>query len=83
MRLESVTLSADSRLHSYRRENIKFKLTPWPQSLSELYRPCDRRLSAKLVVTFADRRVLRSQCGGSPRAVISVFYTGAATFSFK
>jgi hypothetical protein len=29
--------------------------TPWPQSASELYRPSDRSLSAKLVPTFADR----------------------------
>jgi hypothetical protein len=27
--------------------------TPWPESASELYRLCDRRLSAKLVPTFA------------------------------
>jgi hypothetical protein len=32
------------------------KKTPWPQSASELYRPSDRRLFAKLVPTFADRR---------------------------
>jgi hypothetical protein len=32
------------------------KKTPWPQSASELYRPSDRRLSAKLVPTFADIR---------------------------
>jgi hypothetical protein len=31
------------------------KETPWPESASELYRPSDRRLSAKLVQTFADR----------------------------
>jgi hypothetical protein len=29
--------------------------TPWPQCASELYRPSDRSLSAKLVPTFADR----------------------------
>jgi hypothetical protein len=29
--------------------------TPWPQSASELYRPSERRLSAKLVPTFVDR----------------------------
>jgi hypothetical protein len=29
--------------------------TPWPESASELYRPIDRRLSSKLVPTFADR----------------------------
>jgi hypothetical protein len=31
------------------------KKNPWPKSASELYRPSDRRLSAKLVPTFADR----------------------------
>jgi hypothetical protein len=30
-------------------------LTPWSESASELYRPSDRRLSAKLVLAFADR----------------------------
>jgi hypothetical protein len=34
-------------------ELIKLKI-PWPESASELYRPSDRRLSAKLVPTFAD-----------------------------
>jgi hypothetical protein len=33
--------------------NIKKKL--WPESARELYRPNDRRLSAKLVPAFADR----------------------------
>jgi hypothetical protein len=32
-----------------------YKKAPWPESASELYRPSDRRLSAKLVSTFADR----------------------------
>jgi hypothetical protein len=41
--------------------------------LSELHRPSDRRLSAKLVPTFADKDVWRSQRGGSPTAVISDF----------
>jgi hypothetical protein len=31
------------------------KQSQWPKSASELYRPSDRRLSAKLVLTFADR----------------------------
>jgi hypothetical protein len=31
------------------------KKTPWPESESELYRPSNRRLSAELVPTFADR----------------------------
>jgi hypothetical protein len=33
----------------------KTKQTPWPESASEQYRPSDRGLSAKLVLTFADR----------------------------
>jgi hypothetical protein len=49
------------------------KKPPWPKSASELYRPSDRRLSAKLVPAFADRRMSRSQRGVSPTAVISVF----------
>jgi hypothetical protein len=59
------------------------KQTPWPESESELYRPSDGRLPAKLVPTFADRRASRSQRGEFPMAVISVFQTGAATRSFK
>jgi hypothetical protein len=31
------------------------KQSPWPESASELFRPRSRRLSAKLVLTFADR----------------------------
>jgi CBS-domain-containing membrane protein len=31
------------------------KKTPWSESASELYRPSDRLLSAKLLPTFADR----------------------------
>jgi hypothetical protein len=49
------------------------KHTPWPESESELYRPSDRSLSAKLVKTSLDRGVSRSQRGGSSKAVISVF----------
>jgi hypothetical protein len=33
----------------------KTRKTPWTESASELYLPSDRRLSAKLVPTFADR----------------------------
>jgi hypothetical protein len=57
------------------------KKTPWRDFASELYRSIDRRLSAELVPAFADRRVSRNQRGRSPKAVISVFFTGAATFS--
>jgi hypothetical protein len=37
------------------RSHIQLNSTLWPESASELYRPSDRRLSAKLVPTFADR----------------------------
>jgi hypothetical protein len=30
-------------------------ITPWPESVSELYRPSDRHLLVKLVPTFSDR----------------------------
>jgi hypothetical protein len=36
------------------RFKTKKKLTAWFYSASELYRPSDRRLSAKLMPTFAD-----------------------------
>jgi hypothetical protein len=57
--------------------------TVWPESASELYRPSDRRLSAKLVSTLADGGMSRSQRDGSRTAVFSVFQTGAATISSK
>jgi hypothetical protein len=44
--------------HSLRKavtKKEKTKQTPWPESARELYRPSDRRLSEKLVPTFADR----------------------------
>jgi hypothetical protein len=49
------------------------KATPWPESASELHRPSDLRLSTKSMPTFADRGVSRSQLGGCPAAVFSVF----------
>jgi hypothetical protein len=45
----------------------------WPESASELYRPSDRRLSAKSVPAFADRGLSHSQRSRSPMTVISVF----------
>jgi hypothetical protein len=33
----------------------KLNYASWPESASELYRSSDRRLSAKLVSSFADR----------------------------
>jgi hypothetical protein len=77
--LAGLPRSSDSILDRDKNNNQ----TPWPESASELYRPSDRRLSAKLIPTFADRGVQRSQRGGSPAAVISVFLTGVATLSFE
>jgi hypothetical protein len=50
-------IQASSSLHSHSPDNVRHytKTTPWPESASELYRPSDRRLSAKLVPTLADR----------------------------
>jgi hypothetical protein len=59
------------------------KQTPWPLSASELYRPSDRRKSGKIVATFADRVVSRSQRGESSTAVTSVLDTRAIILSFK
>ena len=56
---------------------------PWPKSASELYQQSGRRRSAKLVPTFAERGVSRGQRNGSPRPLISVFWTGAATFFYS
>jgi hypothetical protein len=35
--------------------SVDFQRTAWPESASELYRPNGRRLSVKLVPSFADR----------------------------
>jgi hypothetical protein len=56
------------------------KKTTWPESASELYRPSDRRLSAKLVSTFGVRGMSRSQRGVSPTAVISLSTTEPLLF---
>jgi hypothetical protein len=36
-------------------QQSKRKQTPWPESASELYRPSERFISAKLMPTFGDR----------------------------
>jgi hypothetical protein len=50
---ESVSSYQTRRGHSHIK--LLFKQTPWSESESELYRLSDRRLSAKLVPSFADR----------------------------
>jgi hypothetical protein len=42
---------AELKLRGYKQN----KQTPWSESASELYRPSDRRLSAKWLPTFADK----------------------------
>jgi hypothetical protein len=50
-----VSLPLDLVSSDIRTNKQKKKQTHWPQSTSELYRPSVRRMSAKLVPTFADR----------------------------
>jgi hypothetical protein len=52
------------------------KRTPWPESASKLYLPSDRRLSAKLVPTFADRGMLRGQRSVPLRSYSLIFRPG-------
>jgi hypothetical protein len=54
-------------------ENCKKEKTYWPESEMEVYRPSDSCLLAKLVPSIEERRVMRSQCGGSPKVVIWIF----------
>jgi hypothetical protein len=53
MGLELDPLSLVSTIEELKQK--KKKKTPWSQSASELYRPSDRRLSAKWLPTLADR----------------------------
>jgi hypothetical protein len=52
MRYYYITILAQRQLFLFE-VHILITKTQWPQSASELYRPSDRRLSAKLVPTFA------------------------------
>jgi hypothetical protein len=52
----TVTVQCDSPVMQDVSKELYKKKTPWPKSASELYRPSDRRLPAKLMPTFADRR---------------------------
>jgi hypothetical protein len=53
--------------------HFQIKKTPWPQSASELYRPSDRRLSAKLVPTFCGLEGATWSAWRIPTAVFSDF----------
>jgi hypothetical protein len=50
-----------------------FYRTPWPDSVSEIYRPSERRLLETLVPTLAGRWVPRGQRDGSLWPYFSVF----------
>jgi hypothetical protein len=62
---------------------ILIKITPCFSPRAKLYRPSNSHLSAKLMPTFVDRGQSQSQRGRSPKAVISDFQTGTATYSLK
>jgi hypothetical protein len=51
--VQRIVIHIVKNFHIYQITNLK--RTTWPESASELYGPSDRRLSAKLVPTFADR----------------------------
>jgi hypothetical protein len=53
--LTAVVMKGDQSIAIPLPSQNKTKQTPWPESASELYRPSDRRLSAKLVPTLTDR----------------------------
>jgi hypothetical protein len=61
---------------------IEQKKTPWSESASELYRPSDRRLSAKWLPTFADKgcQVIRVT---DPYGLILGFLDRSRYFSIK
>jgi hypothetical protein len=72
------TLLASHRTNATNYQTNK-KQTPWSESVSELYRLSDRRLSAKLVPTFADRGCHVVSVTDHYGRILD-FLTGAATF---
>jgi hypothetical protein len=61
-------------------DNKKKLKTPWSESASKLYRPNDRRLSAKRLPTCADRGCHVVSVTDPSGRILSVFLTGAAAF---
>jgi hypothetical protein len=49
-----VQISSSGEEQCLFKTETKQKQTPWPESVSEMHRPRDRRLSAKLVPNFAE-----------------------------
>jgi hypothetical protein len=58
------------------------KLTPWPESASELHRPSDCRMSANLVPSFADRGC-HVVSVTDPYGRILVSYSESSSFIFS
>jgi hypothetical protein len=63
-------------------DRVEEKKTPWSESVNELYRPSDHRLSAKLVPAFADRRCYVVSVT-DPYGRILGFLSRSRYFSFK
>jgi hypothetical protein len=61
----------------------KKKKTPWLVVRKRTIPTEQPPLVSEVSANFCESRVLRGQRNGSPRPLISVFKTGAATFSFK
>jgi hypothetical protein len=59
------------------------KKPPWPESASKLYRPSDRRLSAKLVPTFVDRGCHVVSVTDPYSHILSFLEQGCYFFYFK
>jgi hypothetical protein len=53
--IELVSSGILSQRDANKAHAAKQNQTPWSESASQLYRPSDRRLSAKLVPTFVER----------------------------
>jgi hypothetical protein len=84
LNLESCLFGRCFRFQSQNKtlNSLFLKKTPWSESTSELYRPSDRRLSAKLVKTFADRRC-HVVSVTDPYSRILGFLDRSRYFSFK
>jgi hypothetical protein len=67
MQIWEINYATQFRFCSFFRSLFRNKKTPWPESVSELYRPGDHRLSEKLVPPFANRGVPSGQRDGSLR----------------
>jgi hypothetical protein len=54
--IQSAFCQANQKYFKNKNKNMDAIKIPWPESASEPYKPRGRRLSVKLVPTFADRK---------------------------